>query len=427
MRPPFIILTILTVLLSHPCVAEGVRLQGASPATSGDKTYAFMDIPVGTDSATVGTLGLEVENFSFFKDNEFSGEQSKGYSLPGFWLQPRLTYQPLESVRLEAGFHAAVFDGANKYPCYAYHDIGMWKGNQYQRGAHVLPFFRATARLGVCTFVLGDLYGGVRHGLVEPLLNPEVDLTQDPEMGFQVKLQLPRYRMDAWVNWQSYIFEEDTHQEAFTVGLSQQVWLTPPAAAYHWYIPVNVVAQHRGGEQDVTDMGVQTLCNAAAGLGLRWNAGLRVLDALNVEAVGLLAYQQSGQLWPFDTGGGASVSVRADLRQNIRVYGGVTYVKDFVSLYGVPFYSTVSQKSGGRFEDMLSPHVGVEWSHTFAQQYVLGAKLDAYLSRAGRLSYIDTDVHTGQPALMSEPAAFSNNFSFGVYFRCCPRFVLWRK
>ena len=61
------------------------------------------------------TLFFELDNISFFKDNEFEGQQSKGYSLPGLWLQPKLTYQPLDAIRLEAGLHALIFDGANKY------------------------------------------------------------------------------------------------------------------------------------------------------------------------------------------------------------------------------------------------------------------------------------------------------------------------
>ena len=36
----------------------------------------------------VGSLFVEVDNMSFFKDNEFAGEVMKGYSLPGLWLQP---------------------------------------------------------------------------------------------------------------------------------------------------------------------------------------------------------------------------------------------------------------------------------------------------------------------------------------------------
>ena len=381
-----------------------------------------------SDSIAVGELGLEVEAFSFFKDNEFEGEQSKGYTLPGLWIQPRLTYQPLAAVSLEAGFHAAIFDGANKYPCYAYHDIGTWKGNQYQRGAHVLPFFRATARLKAFTFVLGDLYGASAHGIVEPLFNPELNLTQDPEMGLQLKVDLPRYRMDAWVNWQSYIFEEDTHQEAFTVGLVQRIalnsTLNSKLSTLNFYIPLDILVQHRGGEQDITDLGVQTLCNFSAGIGMQWNHGGRVFQGLTAELLGLAAWQQSGQLWPFDIGGGASLSVKADMRKDFRLLGGVTYTKDFVSLYGVPFYRTISQKHGGRFDYMLAPHIGVEWSHTFAKRYVLGAKVDAYPCSAGRLTRTVTDPETTKPVPVTEPAAFSNNFSFGVYFRCCPRFIL---
>ena len=421
---------------------EDVGLQSEKLTIADSKTCAFMSIPVDPDTISVGELGLEVEAFSFFKDNEFEGEHSKGYSLPGLWIQPRLTYRPIAAIDLEAGFHAAIFDGANKYPCYAYHDIGTWKGNQYQRGAHVLPFFRATARLKACTFVLGDLYGASAHGIVEPLFNPELNLTQDPEMGFQLKVDLPRYRMDAWVNWQSYIFEEDTHQEAFTVGLVQRIALTPPPStvpsadgrfdtsknaqpsSFNLYIPIDILVQHRGGEQDITNLGVQTLCNMAAGIGMRWNHGGRALQGISAELLGLAAWQQSGQLWPFDIGGGVSLSAKADMWKGFRLLGGFTYIKDFVSLYGVPFYSTISQKHGGRFNHIMAPHIGVEWSHVFARRYVLGAKVDAYPCSAGKLTRMVTDPQTTQPVPVTDPAAFSNNFSFGLYFRCVPRFIL---
>ena len=65
-------------------------------------------------SDNTGVLAVDADALAFFKNNEFDGEQATGYTLPGFWLQPRLSYQPLDNVRLEAGFHAAVYDGANK-------------------------------------------------------------------------------------------------------------------------------------------------------------------------------------------------------------------------------------------------------------------------------------------------------------------------
>lgn len=370
------------------------------------------------DTAEVQTLYFELDNLSFFKDNEFEGQQSKGYSLPGLWLQPKLTYQPLSHLRLEAGLHALIFDGANKYPCYAYHDIATWKGNQYQSGAHLLPFFRAQAELGRVTFVLGDIYGGANHRVMEPLMNPEINLTQDPEMGFQLLVELPRWRMDAWLNWQSYIFEEDTHQEAFTVGFNQRVLLSGSQKAMQWYIPIDILVQHRGGEQDVTDMGVQTIANGGVGVGLEWNSGRRVLRRLTAEAAVLGCWQQSGQLWPFTTGVGGSLSVAADFVWNFRAFASLFAARDFVSLYGAPFYSTLSQKKvGARFLRLVTPHVGVEWHHTFARSYILGLKVDAYPLAAGRLTHADGRV---------DASTFSNNFSFGVYMRCNPRFLLKR-
>lgn len=364
------------------------------------------------------TLGFELDNISFFKDNEFEGEQAHGYSLPGLWLQPKLNYQPLDAIRLELGLHALIFSGANKYPCYAYHDIGRWKGNQYQSGAHLLPFFRAQAQLKRVTFVLGDIYGGANHRVMEPLMNPEVNLTQDPEMGFQLLVELPRWRLDAWLNWQSYIFQMDTHQEAFTVGLNQRIELSGNSKVIKWYIPIDILVQHRGGEQDTTSMGVQTITNGGVGVGMQWAPRGRVLRRLTAEAAVLGCWQQSGKLWPFDIGVGGSVSVSAEFAYDFRAFASFFATRDFVSLYGAPFYTTLSQKeSGARFSYLLTPHVGAEWHHTFARDYTLGAKVDIYPLAAGQLTHADGT---------KDPAAFSNNFSFGIYLRCNPRFLLKR-
>ena len=42
------------------------------------------------DTLKEGELSFELDNISFFKDNEFAGGIQKGYSLPGFWIQPKL-------------------------------------------------------------------------------------------------------------------------------------------------------------------------------------------------------------------------------------------------------------------------------------------------------------------------------------------------
>ena len=117
------------------------------------------------------------------------------------------------------------------------------------------------------------------------------------------------------------------------------------------------MVQHRGGEQDDTDLGVQTLCNGSIGLQLRKTWNHRVLNAAEVEVHALGAYQQAGKLWPFNTGaalwaGGFGRSAPRTARSCGLVAG-----EDFVTLYGSPFFNTLSLKvDGGRFTRM---HTGL--------------------------------------------------------------------
>lgn len=241
----------------------------------------------------VGELSVELDNISFFKDNEYAGTVMKGYSLPGMWLEPKIVYYPLKNMKLELGAHALIYSGAYKFPNYAYHDIATWKGNQYQRGTHILPYFRAQLALSHVNLILGDIYGGSNHGLIAPLYSPELNLTADPEMGLQFLYDSRHLHLDAWVNWLSYIFEEDTHQEAFIVGLSSLIKYNDPKARFHYYTPVQMTIQHRGGEQDtIYTNSVQTLMNGSVGAGVTWNINRPVLKRVNVEVDAVAYYQR---------------------------------------------------------------------------------------------------------------------------------------
>ena len=147
------------------------------------------------DTTKARQLSVELDNLSFFKDNEFQGPYVKGYSLPGLWVQPKLVYYPLKNIKVELGGHFLLYHGANKYPSMAYLDIADWKGNQYQKGSHILPYFRAQVALSErFNIVFGNLYGAANHRLIEPLYNPELNLTCAPETGLQ--LLLCQFRAD---------------------------------------------------------------------------------------------------------------------------------------------------------------------------------------------------------------------------------------
>lgn len=382
-------------------------LLGASSLLHAQMWEDLAASPYRLDSADVRCLKVELESISFFRNNEFKGPLADGYSLPGLWVQPRLSYMPLRQIKVSLGLQALIFNGANRYPNYVYHDISVWKGNQYTSGAHLLPWFRAQADFRRLTIVLGNIYGAQNHGLAEPLFNPEANLSADPEAGFQLLWDLPWLHSDTWLNWQSYIFREDTHQEAFTVGTAWRFMLNAPESRLHWFIPLQIVAQHRGGEQNVEHHSVETIYNGLTGAGLCWNADRRVLRTLTAEAYGLLAYQQTGHLWPFRTGGAAYTGVRFGLWRFLEAGASWFFApRHFVSLYGNHFYSTFSVRDNIDYGRLHTATANVRFRHAFARGYVLGADAEVF--------------HTWQPG----NAGLS--FSFGIYFRVNPSFLIKR-
>jgi len=397
------ILLLLVPLFPLKAFGERLPLKG----NGGTMWEQLATSPYRLDTADVRALKVEVESISFFRDNEFKSRLADGYSLPGLWVQPKLTYMPIKQIKLELGLQALIFNGANRYPNYVYHDIALWKGGQYTKGAHFLPWFRAQADFRRISIVLGNIYGGQNHGLIEPLFNPETDLTQDPEMGLQILWNRPHLHADVWLNWQSYIFREDTHQEAFTVGTTWRAMLNAPESRLHWFLPVQLVAQHRGGEQNVENRGVETIWNGAVGVGMRWNAAMRVLKSLTVEANALLSYQQTGHLWPFKSGAAAHAAVNVGLWRFLDAGAGYFFApRHFVSLYGNHFYSTLSTLDGQDYGRLHTATAHVRFHHTFAKGYTLGADAEAFQTWQG-----------GESAFI---------FSFGLYFRVNPSFLIKR-
>lgn len=368
------------------------------------------------DSTETRELRLEVDNLSFFKDNEFSGTVMKGYSLPGLWATPKLTYQPLEMLKVEAGIHALIYSGAYKFPNYAYHDIARWKGSQYQRGAHVVPWFRAQLALRSVNLILGNLHGAVTHRLAQPLYDPELMLTADPEFGFQMLVDTRPVHLDAWINWESFIFEGDSHQEAFIVGLSSRIRLNRESARLHAYLPVQATIQHRGGEQD-TAASVQTLCNGAAGVGVRWNVGRRILRGVNVEALALGYTQQAGNIWPFR--GGSALYAKAELNfaRGLSFHAGYFRANRFITLLGSPYFGAVSTKvEGACYPDHpVTTHFGIDYSRNFGRRYSLGAKVETFCNTPGRIRHADGSL---------SGTSTTWNTTFGIFLRINPSFLL---
>lgn len=370
------------------------------------------------DTLQKGDLRVNIDNVNFFRDNEYKGDLTKGYTLPGFWFRPTVSYQPLKNIRVEVGAHFLHYWGANKYPSLNYSDMPEWKGEQNQTGFHVLPFLRAqvalTSRFQV---VLGSLYGRGSHGLIEPLYNQEIGLSGDPETGIQFLWDLSWMNLDMWINWESFIFDNDYHHESFTFGLSTKFRLNKPSSFAHVYIPLQVMAQHRGGEinTESEDRDVKTWMNSAFGVGVRFNMHSRYLTSIWLESYGVAYSQMAGGQLPFDDGYGVYTMAGVQLWR-FNISGGFWWSKDYISIHGNPLFGAMSIYETDYIVDeprMIRLHA--DYAQPVGKGFSIGMHTDVY-HNLGVKAYDDENGWMDVESKIS--------FAFGVYLRINTSFLI---
>jgi hypothetical protein len=374
------------------------------------------------DTLRKGQLSFEADNLSFFKDNEFNSTVQKGYTLPGFWLHLKTIYYPCTNLKLETGVHSIWFWGATRYPAFAYQGISSWRGREDTYYVHVLPYFRAHVALSGCLdVVLGNIYGGSNHRLIEPLYNPELNLTSDPESGLQLLYNTKWLHLDMWVNWMTYIYKLDTKQEVFAAGTTARFDANREDAPLHVYSRLQGLTQHRGGEIDVTNENVQTIMNGAAGIGFKRNINRKILKYINAEFdVTGYSYAKGRGVSVPGKGSGfyAELSVRL---QDFNIKASYWRCKNFVTILGNPFYGSASIKNENMlYEKPEMLHIGWDYLYPVKMEkgFSFGVMAEVYYYLSGGMYSSET----GLPA--SDPFGRNTNFSAGVCLRINPSFLL---
>lgn len=252
------------------------------------------------------TITLDWSGEAFFRNNEYLSNLYTGYTLPGYRLSASVGYsiKALHGAKLSVGLYNLGYFGASRYPgSVAYTDVAYWSDRKHANKVHLLPIVRAEIKpTSKSIFVLGTIYGAAYHQLIAPLYNPELNLTADPEMGVQYRYGNDRFQSDIWVNWQSFIYKIDNHQEAFTGGLSMNYNFMPQEKRFRLSMPLQVVACHRGGEYNLTQNDtVHTWINAALGIQAAYRTNLLGKTDLTASLYGL-GYLQRGEHYPSKDG-----------------------------------------------------------------------------------------------------------------------------
>ncbi|MDD2488288.1 MAG: hypothetical protein PHD62_02340 [Bacteroidales bacterium] len=382
----------------------------------GQKEDFFYQSP-SIDSLDVNKIFLEIENLNFFKDNEFASEKISGYTLPGFRIIPKLSFSLDQNIHLEAGFSLLHFWGTNSYPCLSYTDIPVWKGDDYQKGFHLLPFFRAQIELiENLNLVFGNLYINNNHNLILPLYNSELNLSSDPEAGIQLLFNSKYFISDLWFNWQSFIYKNDNHQEVFSFGYSTKTNILKPNSKFQIYFPFQFVAQHKGGEIDTLSADLlQTWTNYAGGIGVNYKID-KLIDNISFDIYYAGFIQNIGSSIPFESGNGIypKLSISSN---NLNLSVAYWKSKDFVSIFGSPNFINLSLATENMYFNEISIiHSKLEYIYKKKKNYSLGFEVDCFYY------FPFSGYRTGYGEIYSSDYA---EFSFGLYLKLNPKFRLY--
>jgi hypothetical protein len=237
------------------------------------------------DVSTPGVLSLRVKNINFFKNNEYfnpikasdfvlisslpkpvdKSQWIEGYTLPGFFIQPELVYQPAGKVTIRAGVHLLKYFGTN--------DFSLIK-----------PVVSASLKLSEKTILtLGTLSGCDKHLLFDPDFDSERLYTNYSEDGFQLTSSNDHIFTDTWVNWENFIHKGDTTQEVFAGGESFKFTSSPVADIIHFIVPVQLQFKHFGGQISNYPQEVETFYNIATGLRINFDIGQKKVCRAGIE------------------------------------------------------------------------------------------------------------------------------------------------
>jgi hypothetical protein len=193
---------------------------------------------------------ISVKGSSFFKNNEYFNPIDEGYTLIGYYAEPTLKLQLTGDFSIEAG-------------------VGFQKYSGRDGFYHIEPVFRAHYQpVSYFHMVLGNLYGGSMHGLVEPLYRWERDFTNPHESGVQFLFNTGKVKADIWLNWEKFIMHGDPFQEELTVGISTESFLTSKEGDFQLSIPAQILFRHQGGQILSLDTSLVTLSNWALGFNI---------------------------------------------------------------------------------------------------------------------------------------------------------------
>jgi hypothetical protein len=310
-----------------------------------------------TDS---GSLKLRINTTSFFKNNEYFNYITEGYTNIGYFVQPSLVYTAFPNLQFEAGGHFLSYSGLNKFH-------------------QTLPVFRAhfTNHNGF-HFVMGTIYGTLNHKLIEPLFRFENFIEKNTENGVQLIFDKKFFNLDVWVDWEQFIFPNDSFQEHISGGYSGRINLLR-LKDLELSIPFQSTIYHEGGQVDLANKGDLLLVNTASGLSVEKKTSSGFLKSISFSGFYLTYGDFSDKQYKRYKSGNAVYSNVYLKTRAINVFAGYWSGHQYISTKGEPMFNAVSQMYTTYFEsekDLLL--LKFLYERNLYEGVLLGVRLETY-------------------------------------------------
>lgn len=274
----------------------------------------------------------------FFKNNEYFAPAAEGYTLPGYLLRPTLTWGR-EQLALTGGLQALQYGGMDKMRYVRLFAAVRWQATDF------------------LAIQMGCLPGSASHLIHEVVQDPELQLTEKPELGLQISVRRPSLNAEAWINWRKFIFIGDTVPERFTAGL-KAVFAPRTEACAAFSLNASLVFEHIGGQISDYDEPMQSLANVTL-------SPTVTVTPESLRFVRSVAF--AANLFAFHTMAGSDVRPFADgwavcpearlCAKHLEASIGYFHGHDFFAMRGNPLYWSVSNYDPGFYEqdrDLLS-------------------------------------------------------------------------
>ncbi|MCL2650858.1 MAG: hypothetical protein FWD60_07525 [Candidatus Azobacteroides sp.] len=336
-------------------------------------------------------LTLAVDMTGFFKDNEYFSPVELGRTLPGTNFLPRIAYQIDNKFRAELGIHKVYFSGEQKRDNRGLFIDGIFARMQYA----INPEFN---------LVLGNIYGGLNHRLIEPLYQWESQLIEKPESGLQLVYKNERFFGDVWVDWRRYIEFGDSVPELLTFGMSFNGMLTKPQNQLQVSIPFQLLINHSGGQINVSPPPMIVMGNAATGICMEYSLKNRFLKsvALKTYIAGYYDKLPDKTQRPYRDGWGVYPVVQLNSTL-FSFMTGYWYAKQFYALNGEQLLGSFNPNYPN---ELLPERKLLTTKLMYSQQLLKNLNIGA-----GIETYTDLNLKW-------------TDYSFNVYLRFNPEFIL---